>query len=1034
MAATKIKAALSKKLLEVSAESRLAEYWESDPIQAVFAVFSKPPNSDEPSRFVGLADPQKILQFPDRIFLDLLFTPPPPFISMHDSLKNWWKEIQKNPHPSINPVTDEQGMFVGAVTAESAMEALLKMEELFIEDQQRAIDRLDKALLKQARELKKETGLKLKAAHDLERSQQRFQAYFEQSTDALVIIDPETTLPVDFNDKAPELLECTPAEFARFRIADYENLESPEEIHAHIQNVLQKGQDSFETQFCTKAGNIKDVWVSIKVIEVEGKHLLHNIFRDISHPKALLKKLEASESRYRTLVTATNAVVASTDPEGFFIHPQPSWEHYTGQTWPDYQGWGWEKTLHPDDRKRIKFEWAALLKDPKIFQTTGRIWHAPTKEYRQFLGRAVPFKNPDGTVQEWIATVTDIHEQKQAELTIQESERIRAGILDAAQEAIISINESQRITYINPGAEKLFGYQLQEVEGQPLTVLIPDQFIVPHAQYVQEFIDGEEPSRGMGTQREVMAKRKDGTIFMAEASLCKFLFKGQWSCTALLRDVTEQRKHQNEILSLKERLEFLIANSPACIYTAVQEKGAGISFSSRKITDLLGYAPDDFLSQPNFWLDHIHPNDKETYLAMFPKFLSQGTVSCDYRVLNKDGEYRWIRDIVNLVSDPKGNLLECIGYWMDITPEKEAAQELHLATRIFESVDDLISVIGSDYRYQKVNPYYETILGIPAKQIRGMHVAELSGQDAFTTILKPRFDECLQGTTVKFETWLSFKKIGRRYLGVTYCPLILHGGNIGGIAVITRDLTHLKLMEERLKESQKRLRVLSRTLSEIQERERHHLAMELHDEIGQTLTAIKLTLSVAKEHDDMGRVKNSVQSGIKMITGLLSQVRNLALDLHPCMLDDLGLPFALKWHVDRVAKNYKAKFLYSVQELKKQPDAPIALAIFKIAQEALTNVSRHSKATCVTIRLEEDKKLKTLMLSIEDNGRGFSSDKAIRKKRGIPLGLGLMGMEERAIWVGGIVTVQSKPGEGTKILGRFPYHLKGPRLVKKTKA
>ncbi|MEW6155920.1 MAG: ATP-binding protein [Verrucomicrobiota bacterium] len=125
--------------------------------------------------------------------------------------------------------------------------------------------------------------------------------------------------------------------------------------------------------------------------------------------------IRASEERYRSLVAAMTSFVWTTNAAGEFESPQPAWQAYTGQTWPEHKGLSWLDALHPDDREPIKTRWMQSLTNRAVYDAEGRLWHAASEQYRHFVARAVPMLNADGSVREWIGTITDIHDRKTAE-------------------------------------------------------------------------------------------------------------------------------------------------------------------------------------------------------------------------------------------------------------------------------------------------------------------------------------------------------------------------------------------------------------------------------------------------------------------------------------------------------------------------------------------------------------------------------------------------------------------------------------------
>jgi len=214
----------------------------------------------------------------------------------------------------------------------------------------------------------------------------------------------------------------------------------------------------------------------------------------------------------------------------------------------------------------------------------------------------------------------------------------------------------------------------------------------------------------------------------------------------------------------------------------------------------------------------------------------------------------------------------------------------------------------------------------------------------------------------------------------------------------------------------KRLQSLSHQLINIQETERRYLARELHDEIGQALTAISLILKAVQNLTDPSLIQTRIGEGLAILNLALQQVRKISLDLHPSLLDDLGLVPALRWYADREAKWGNFKVLVQAKEIKNLPEE-LKLVCFRVTQEALTNISRHAKADNVTIQVRKQSGI--LHLFIHDDGQGFNVQEMLNSAiQG--QSLGLLGMKERVILIGGEIEIHSTPNAGTKIHVQFP--------------
>ncbi len=223
-----------------------------------------------------------------------------------------------------------------------------------------------------------------------------------------------------------------------------------------------------------------------------------------------------------------------------------------------------------------------------------------------------------------------------------------------------------------------------------------------------------------------------------------------------------------------------------------------------------------------------------------------------------------------------------------------------------------------------------------------------------------------------------------------------------------------KRAEEALRESNMQLQLLSKQLVEVQEQERRHIARELHDEIGQALTGLKLLLEMRKGLTGE-KAASSLDEAQQLLGDLITKVRNLSLELRPAMLDDLGLLPTLMWHLEHYTAQTRVKVIFKHAGLEGKRFTPaIETATYRIIQEALTNVARHAGVAEVTVRLWENAGV--LGIQVEDRGQGFDVAATATQGRAS----GLTGMRERAILLGGNLTIESVPGDGTCLTAEIP--------------
>jgi signal transduction histidine kinase len=268
------------------------------------------------------------------------------------------------------------------------------------------------------------------------------------------------------------------------------------------------------------------------------------------------------------------------------------------------------------------------------------------------------------------------------------------------------------------------------------------------------------------------------------------------------------------------------------------------------------------------------------------------------------------------------------------------------------------------------------------------------------------------------EGWLLRPDGSRFWAAVIVTALFTPDGELKGFARVTRDLSDRKSSQERQAAYARNLQRLSQKLVQAHEDERERLAAEIHDEIGQSLAALKLRLHGVLTRVDAQHSADLIAS-LSLIDGIIQKTRSLSLDLRPRMLHDLGLKAALQWEINNHVKPSGIEVKYSHQGVPENLDAGLATGCFRIVQETISNVLRHSDATKVSITLKaQDARLN---LMIKDNGRGFEPAKM---ELGVSnaTNLGLLGMQERARALGGRLQISSAPGNGTTIRASLPIH------------
>lgn len=447
----------------------------------------------------------------------------------------------------------------------------------------------------------------------------------------------------------------------------------------------------------------------------------------------------------------------------------------------------------------------------------------------------------------------------------------------------------------------------------------------------------------------------------------------------------------------------------------VWEANAGtfqFTFVSPQAEKILGYPLKQWL-EPNFWREHTHPDDADWCAA----FCLDGTKQnqdheFEYRMIAADGGVVWLHDIVSVTTEKTGATY-LRGIMLNITKRKQAEEELRKKTEILEKIFDHIPVMvtfrGADGRIELVNREWEHIFGWSLSELQ-LRNGDILNEVYPDPIHRRRARDIIAAANSE---WFDFKSKARdgRLLDTTWAVARLSDGTSVSIG---QDVTDRKRAEA------ERQHLLQRLMT-VHEDERRHLSRELHDNIGQYLSALLLGLESVARVPELPAAALTELSYLKETTKQFElDLHSVALELRPTTLDDLGLEAAVSTLAREWAKRHDQRIRVEFNSSRFQTpndrlSFDIGVAIYRVVQEALTNASRHSNAEVVSVILEGDNH--QVRVIVEDDGIGFDVEKfmssPVENRR-----LGLMGMQERVQLVGGEFKIDS--GAGTTIVVTIP--------------
>lgn len=603
------------------------------------------------------------------------------------------------------------------------------------------------------------------------------------------------------------------------------------------------------------------------------------------------------------------------------------------------------------------------------------------------------------------------------ERKINESEQWLATTLKSIGDAVIATDTGGFVVFMNPVAEVLTGWKQKEAVGKPLKNVfnIIDQKTGKQAEDLAKRILREGVKVGLAKHKLLIAK--DGTKRPIDDSGAPIRDdKGNITGGVFVfRDITERKRVEARLRESEEEFRTIFERANDGILVADLETKRFLT-GNTMVCEMLGCSPEEI---KNLKVTDIHP--KEDLPDVLDKFeeLARGeyTLATDIPVKRKDGSI-FYADInashISFYGKPY-----IMGIFRDVTEQKQVEEKLRASEARYRSVVDNINIgiamINSDMEILAINnqmkkwfPDIDTSQKpICYKFFNKPPIDEICPNcPAHKTLQDGEAHELIRDMLIGDEI---------RIYRIVSSPIKDKAGKIIAAVELLEDITERKRMQDSLLKSERQLRTLSSSILSAQEQERKRISRELHDDFGQILTAVLLDISRAEKQETI--VSSSSYSFLERIRiGIqeaLQRVRSLSAILRPGVLDQLGLKAAVISFLEEMQGQTGLKIIEEMQVDHSNIPESVSIAIYRILQEATTNIIKHSAAKQVIVKLRSD--FQTISISIKDDGQGFNPELLPVDK-----GLGLLGMKERTEWLGGIFKIESAHGRGTSIYAEFP--------------
>ena len=626
--------------------------------------------------------------------------------------------------------------------------------------------------------------------------------------------------------------------------------------------------------------------------------------------------------------------------------------------------------------------------------------------------RSFPVIGGNGELEGVVKVSRDITQHKKAQMALTTSEEKYGLLFQSAPVGICFYDAAGRILDCNPGCEAITGAHREGLLGLNLLKMANDADFV---NAVAGSLAGHK-TRYEGYYVSVTGRRKSflkvdfAPLYDAQGSLIGGVAVGE--------DAIEQIMAEKAMRASEEKYRQLFEGLPIGLFhTTMDGRLIDLNQAALRIMHCPGHGSLEGMDARRYY---FNPRDGELLRS---RLSEKGYVeNFETRFMRGDNSIIWVNISARAIYGTGGDIIAIEGSFQDITTRKDNENRLEESEARFrglaERSSDIIVLFDKACKPVFWSPSSEQILGYPREALMSMHWEELMTPVQYTRIRGYMATIFKSGQTQNFELPMIRKDGSETIIEWTATP-VHNGMEVTGVQCIGRDITLRKKAEAALRKSHEELRSLSKHLESAREQERMTIAREVHDDLGQALTAIKFDLAWLKRKLGSAapaQMAEKIDMSIQMTNAAVQSVKQIASRLRPELLNDLGLEAAMEWYMDDFRKRTGIATQLKI-ELGPLADGDIpndlCISIFRVFQEALTNVARHSQATKLFVNFKYVGG--GLQLWVHDNGRGIDQGTVNTTES-----FGLVGIRERINALDGEMTITGVPGEGTTLQIKLP--------------
>jgi len=794
----------------------------------------------------------------------------------------------------------------------------------------------------------------------------------------------------------------------------YHGRQSPCEPHPCLSlRAFQDGEvHEHDTEFVDKEGNTG--WfhcvanVALRNEEGEATAVLETS-TDITERVLAELALQESEEHFRAIYENALVGLYRTTPDGRILMANPALVQMLGySSFEELAQLNLEEEGFSRDCQRSVFKQRVEAEDQIVGLESRWMRRDGTTLFVRESARTVRDKN--GEILYYEGTVADLTERRKAEEELRIREQKLRALLNAPTESAILADTEGAILDINRIAAQRLGKSMEELIGMGIYEYLPADIAEYRINQAYEVVRTGKPVR---FQDECEGRYYDTNIYPV------FDDEGKVSSLAIFSgDITEHKRAEEALKESEEKFRSLAEQSPNMIF--INKKGK-IVYGNKKCEEVMGYTREELCSDDFDFRTLIAPESLDVINDFFTSHLRGEDVQpYDYTIINKDGERIEAINASKLIQYEGQTAI--LGIVTDITERKRSEHVLRESEErlkiLFESAPDSIYVIDSEGRFVDGNKVAFELVGFARDEVIGKSLAELGLLSAEQlSKAEANLKKVASGKLSGPNEYILKRKDGSHVsIEVRTFPVKIEGKMLTlGIA---RDITINKRTEKELLEHQAKLKSLASQLSLTEERERHRLATDLHDQISQSLVISKIKLDQLRKSSISAEFNEPLEDICNCLGQIIDDTRALTFDLSYPILYELGFEAAVaEWLTDQIQEKHRIKTEFEDDGHQKPLDDDIRVLLFRNVRELLINVVKHSQANKVRVSIRKVKD--NICVSVEDDGVGFDPVEvtSLATKRAE---FGLFSIRERLEQLGGLIEIDSGIGHGSEITMTAP--------------